>query len=413
LPEDLKTTQLALHGGAPVRAELLPYGRHQIDEDDVAAVARALRSDALTSGAAVEDFEGAIARAVEAEHAVAVSSGTAALHAAMFAIGIGPGDEVIVPPITFAATANAVVYQGGTPVFADVHADTLLIDPLAAAAKMTPRTRAIIAVDYAGQPCDYAALRAAIADRRSSDRQLPDRPIALVADACHAIGARDDRGRAVGTIADLTAFSFHPVKHVTTGEGGAVTTNEASLAERVRTFRNHGITVDHRQRSAQATWRYEIVELGYNYRLTDIQSALGLSQLAKLQARVERRQAIAREYDRAFAAIPEICPLAVRAGISHAYHLYVVRVDTARLTCDRATVFAALRREGIGVNVHYIPVHLHPFYRQRFGIGPGLCPVAEAAYESILTLPLFAGMATRDVQDVIEAVTKVVAAFRP
>jgi perosamine synthetase len=413
LPEDLKTTQLALHGGAPVRAELLPYGRHQIDEDDVAAVARALRSDALTSGAAVEDFEGAIARAVEAEHAVAVSSGTAALHAAMFAIGIGPGDEVIVPPITFAATANAVVYQGGTPVFADVHPDTLLIDPLAAAAKMTPRTRAIIAVDYAGQPCDYAALRAAIADRRSSDRQLPDRPIALVADACHAIGARDDRGRAVGTIADLTAFSFHPVKHVTTGEGGAVTTNEASLAERVRTFRNHGITVDHRQRSAQATWRYEIVELGYNYRLTDIQSALGLSQLAKLQARVERRQAIAREYDRAFAAIPEICPLAVRAGISHAYHLYVVRVDTARLTCDRATVFAALRREGIGVNVHYIPVHLHPFYRRQFGIGPGLCPVAEAAYESILTLPLFAGMATRDMQDVIEAVTKVVAAFRP
>jgi perosamine synthetase len=367
----------------------------------------------LTSGAAVGDFEAAIARAVEARHAVAVSSGTAALHAAMFAIGIGPGDEVIVPPITFAATANAVVYQGGTPVFADVHPDTLLIDPLAAAAKMTPRTRAIIAVDYAGQPCDYAALRAAIADRRSSDRQLPDRPIALVADACHAIGARDDRGRAVGTIADLTAFSFHPVKHVTTGEGGAVTTNEASLAERVRTFRNHGITVDHRQRSAQATWRYEIVELGYNYRLTDIQSALGLSQLAKLQARVERRQAIAREYDRAFAAIPEICPLAVRAGISHAYHLYVVRVDTARLTCDRATVFAALRREGIGVNVHYIPVHLHPFYRQRFGIGPGLCPVAEAAYESILTLPLFAGMATRDVQDVIEAVTKVVAAFRP
>jgi len=410
---DLKEAQLALHGGAPVRAELLPYDRHEIDEDDVAAVARALRSDSLTSGAAVGDFEEAIARAVEADHAVAVSSGTAALHAAMFEIGVGPGDEVIVPPITFAATANAVVYQGGTPVFADVDPDTLLIDPLAAAAKMTPRTRAIIAVDYAGQPCDYAALRAAIADRRSPDRRSPHRPIVLVADACHTLGARDDRGRAVGAIADLTAFSFHAVKHVTTGEGGAVTTNDASLAERMRTFRNHGITVDHRQRSAQATWRYEIVELGYNYRLTDIQSALGLSQLAKLQARVERRQAIAREYDRAFAAIPEVCPLAVRAGISHAYHLYVVRVDTARLTCDRATVFAALRREGIGVNVHYIPVHLHPFYRQRFGIGPGLCPVSEAAYESILTLPLFAGMATRDVQDVIEAVTKVVAAFRP
>jgi perosamine synthetase len=407
LPEDLTSTQLALHGGAPVRAALLPYGRHEIDDDDVAAVARALRSESLTSGPAVEAFESAIARAVEADHAVAVNSGTAALHAAMFAIGIGPGDEVIVPPMTFAASANAVVYQGGIPVFADVDPDTLLIDPAAAGAKMTPRTRAIVAVDYAGQPCDYAALRAAIADRQSTDR-----PIRLVADGCHAIGARDDRGRAVGAIADLTAFSFHAVKHLATGEGGAVTTNDASLAARMRAFRNHGITVDHRQRAAQASWMYEIVELGYNYRLTDIQSALGLSQLAKLTPRIARRQAIAQEYDRAFAAIPEVRPLAVRAGVFHAYHLYVVRVDTTRLACDRATIFAALRGEGIGVNVHYIPVHLHPFYRQRFGVGPGVCPAAEAAYESILTLPLFSGMAARDVRDVIEAVTKVVAAFR-
>jgi perosamine synthetase len=287
-------------------------------------------------------------------------------------------------------------------VFADVDPDTLLIDPAAAVARITPRTRAIVAVDYAGQPCDYAALRQAIAGR----------PIAVVADACHAIGARDERGRAVGAIADLTAFSFHPVKHVTTGEGGAVTTNDASFAARMRTFRNHGITVDHRQRSEQASWLYEIVDLGYNYRLTDMQSALGLSQLAKLRARVARRQAIAHEYDRAFAAIPEVHPLSVRAGVCHSYHLYVVRVETARLACDRAMMFSALRREGIGVNVHYIPVHLHPFYRQRFGAGPGLCPVAEAAYASILTLPMFAGMETRDVRDVIEAVTKVVAAFR-
>jgi perosamine synthetase len=191
-----------------------------------------------------------------------------------------------------------------------------------------------------------------------------------------------------------------------------VTTNDVLVAERVRTFRNHGMTVDHRQRSTQSSWFYEIVELGYNYRLTDIQSALGLRQLAKLKARVARRQAIAREYDRAFAAIPEIHPLAERPGVSHAYHLYVVRVDTARLASDRATIFAALRREGIGVNVHYIPVHLHPFYTRRFGVGAGLCPVAEAAYESIITLPLFAGMTAGDVQDVIEAVTKVVAAFR-
>jgi perosamine synthetase len=402
LPEELNTAQLALHGGTPVRGALLPYGRHEIDDDDVAAVARALRSDWLTGGPAVDAFESAIARRVSAGHAVAVNSGTAALHAAMFAIDIGPGDEVIVPPVTFAATANAVVYQGGTPVFADVDADTLLIDPAKAAAAVTPRTRAIVAVDYAGQPCDYDALR----------RVIGSRPIALVADACHAIGARDAHGREVGSIADLSVFSFHPVKHVATGEGGAVTTDDAAYAQRMRSFRNHGISADHRQRAAQGSWFYEIVELGYNYRLSDVQCALGISQLAKLDERVARRLAIARDYDRAFASIPEVRPLAVSPGVSHAYHLYVVRIDRARLACDRTTMFAALRSEGIGVNVHYIPVHLHPFYRQRFGTGAGLCPVAEAAYESMLTLPLFAAMTPRDVSDVVEAVTKVVAAFR-
>jgi UDP-4-amino-4,6-dideoxy-N-acetyl-beta-L-altrosamine transaminase len=402
LPEELNTTQLALHGGAPVRDQLLPYGRHEIDDDDVAAVTRALRSEWLTGGPLVAEFESAIARTVGAADAVAVSSGTAALHAAMFAIDIAPGDEVIVPPITFAATANAVVYQGGTPVFVDVHADTLLIDPAKVAAAITPRTRAVVAVDYAGQTCDYDRLRSAIGSRS----------IVLVADACHAIGGRDEHGRAAGSIADLSVFSFHPVKHVATGEGGAVATDHRSYAERMRSFRNHGMTVDARRRSAQGSWFYEIVELGYNYRLSDLQCALGVSQIAKLASRVARRQAIAGEYDRAFAAIPEVRPLAVRPGVSHAYHLYVVRIDTTRLACDRATMFAALRREGIGVNVHYIPAHLHPFYRQRFGFGPGLCPVAEAAYESILTLPLFAAMTARDVRDVVDAVTKVVAAFR-
>jgi perosamine synthetase len=404
LPEELKTAQLALHGGSPVRVEMLPYGRHEIDDDDVAAVTRVLRSDWLTSGPVVAEFEGALARTVGAEHAVAVSNGTAALHAAMFALGIGPGDEVIVPPMTFAASANAVVYQGGTPVFADVCADTLLIDPAAVAAAITPRTKAILPVDYAGQPCDYDALRAVIADR-------PIQPIAIVADACHALGGRDG-GRPVGTLADLTAFSLHPVKHVTTGEGGAIATADAAMAARMRMFRNHGITSDHQQRSAQASWKYDIVDLGYNYRLTDIQCALGLSQIGKLRARVARRQAIAAEYDRAFASMPEIQPLRRRPDVSHAYHLYVVRIDTAALTCDRATAFSALRREGIGVNVHYIPVHLHPFYRQRFGTGPGLCPVAEAAYEQLLTLPVFPAMSAGDVADVVEAMTKVVTAFR-
>lgn len=402
MPEDLKIAHLALHGGAAVRAELLPYGRHEIDEDDIAAVARVLRSGWLTSGPEVGAFEDALARTVGAAHAVAVSSGTAALHAAMFAIGVGPGDEVIVPPMTFAASANAAVYQGGTPVFADVDRDTLLIDPARVAAAITPKTRAIVAVDYGGQPCDYDALRAIVGSRR----------IAIVADACHALGARE-RGRPVGALADLSVFSLHPVKHVTTGEGGAIATADAGMAARMRTFRNHGITSDHQQRSAQSSWVYEIVELGYNYRLTDVQCALGLSQLAKLPARIARRQAIAGEYDRAFASIPEVGPLTVRPGVLHAYHLYVVRVDTTALACDRATLFGALRREGIGVNVHYIPVHLHPYYRQRFGFGPGLCPVAEAAYEQLITLPMFPAMTAGDVQDVIEAVTKVVTAFRP
>src|SRR5262249_12696514 len=274
--------------------------------------------------------------ATGAAHAVVVSSGTAALHAAMFALGIGPGDEVIVPPITFAASANAVVYQGGTPIFADVDPRTLLIDPDAAAKLMTPRTRAILAVDYGGQRCEYDRLRA-IAGR------APGRsPVRIVADACHSIGARNDDGGRVGTLADLSVFSFHPVKHVSTGEGGGVVTGDEALASRMRSFRNHGITVDHRDRGARGSWVYEIVELGYNYRLTDIQCALGCSQLAKLAAGIARRQAIAREYDAAFAQIPEITPLAVRPRVAHAFHLYVVCVDTSALACDRATFFSAM-----------------------------------------------------------------------
>src|SRR5262249_13479339 len=293
-----------------------------------------------------------------------------------------------------------------TPIFADVDPRTLLIDPDAVAPLITPRTRAIVAVDYAGQPCDYDRLRA-IADRRPGSP-----PIRIVADPCHAIGARTEAGVAVGTLGDLTVFSFHPVKHVATGEGGAIATDDGDLAARMRLFRNHGISVDHRDRSARGSWTYEIAQLGYNYRLSDIQCALGSSQLRKLAANIARRQAIARDYDAAFATMPAITPLTVRPRVSHAYHLYVVRVDTAALGCDRATFFAAMRRENIGVNVHYIPVHYHPFYRQRFGTGPGLCPRAEAAYEQIVTLPLFPAMTAADVNDVVEAVTKVVSAYR-
>jgi perosamine synthetase len=375
----------------PVRRPPLPYGRQWVEDDDVAAVVEALRSDWLTTGPRVAAFERAVAEAVGAREAVAVSNGTAALHAAMYVLGVGPGDEVLVPALTFAASANCVVYQGATPVFVDVEPDTLLINPARAAAKITARSRAIVAVDYAGQPCDYDALHA-LADRYA----LP-----LVADACHALGA-SYRGRPAGSLATLSTFSFHPVKPVTTAEGGMVTTDDPELARRLRLFRNHGISTDHRQREQAGSWFYEMTDLGYNYRLSDLQCALGLSQLRKLPAWVERRQAIARRYDAAFGGLPGVRPLEVRPDVRHAYHLYVVRV-----AADRGRVFAALRAEGIGVNVHYVPVHLHPFYRRRYGTGPGLCPVAEAAYEHILSLPIFPRMTDADVDDVIGAVIRV------
>ena len=258
-----------------------------------------------------------------------------------------------------------------------------------------------MAVDYAGQPCDYDALE-------STTRK---HGLALVDDACHAIGG-SCRGRPVGSLALLSAFSFHPVKHVATGEGGAVTTSDAELARRLRLFRNHGITTDFRQRAAQGAFAYEMVALGYNYRLSDIQCALGISQLAKLPASVARRQAIARQYDDAFRPLPVVKPLAVRPEVSHAYHLYVVRLDLDALTADRATIFRALRAEGIGVNVHYLPVHLHPYYQQKFGTRQGLCPVAEAAYERLLSLPMFPAMTDDDVRDVVEAVHKVVSHYQ-
>lgn len=393
-------TKLAVDGGIPVRQTMLPYGRQWIDEDDITAVTAVLRSDWLTTGPNVPEFETAFAGFVGAREAVAVSNGTAALHAAMHALGIGPGDEVIVPVMTFAASANCVVYQGGTPVFADVQADTLLIDPDDVAAKITARTKAIVAVDYAGQPCDYERLH-------TLARQ---HGLKLVADACHAIGGAY-REMPVGTLADLSTFSLHPVKHITTGEGGVIITHDDEMARRMRVFRNHGITTDHRQRAEQGAWFYEMVELGYNYRLTDFQCALGLSQLRKLPGWVARRQAIARTYDAAFAGLTAVTPLTTRPEVSHAYHLYVVRFDLSQLTVDRNTLFQALRTEGMGVNLHYIPVHLHPFYRQRLGTRPGMCPAAEAAYAEIMSLPIFPQMSDEDVQDVITAVSKIVTAY--
>ena len=371
----------------------LPYGRHWIDQSDIDEVVRTLRSDWLTTGPAVEAFESAIADYTGARYAVAVANGTAALHAAMFALEIGPGDEVIVPPLTFAATANCVIYQGGTPVFADVCPDTLLLDPACVEQKVTPRTKAIIAVDYAGHPCDYHALRAIA------------RPhgLALVADACHALGGTY-KGHSVGTLADLNTFSFHPVKPITTCEGGMITTDDPALARRVRLFRNHGITTDHRQRAQAGTWSYEMTDLGYNYRLSDVQCALGISQLRKLDARLARRREIAQQYDRAFASSSAVRPLHTRAEVAHAYHLYVLSVASDP---GRDHLISALRDKGIGANVHYPLVHLHPYYRNYHHGKPGLCPVAEEAYRHILSLPIFPQMTDADVQRVASAVDEI------
>lgn len=376
---------------------MIPYGRQFIDEDDIRAVIEVLRSDWLTTGPKVTEFEQAVADYVGAKYAVAVSSGTAALHAAMYAVGIGLGDEVIVPPMTFAATANCVVFQGGTPVFVDVDPDTLLLDPAKVEEKITEKTKAIIGVDYAGHPCDWDKLRD-IADRYGL------RP---VSDGCHALGA-EYKGRKVGSLADMTVFSFHPVKHIATGEGGMITTDAPELAGRMRLFRNHGIATDHRQREAQGSWFYEMTDLGYNYRITDFQCALGISQLQKLPKFLERRREIATCYDDAFAGLPGINSLTVRPDIIHAYHLYVVRLDPDALGIDRDTFFANLREKGIGVNVHYSPVYLHPFYREKLLIGPGLCPVAEAAYEQIISLPMFPGMTDEDVKKVINVMQEVI-----
>ncbi len=371
---------------------MIPYGRQSISREDIRAVVEVLKSDWLTTGPKVEDFEKAFAESVGSEHAVAVANGTAALHCAVYAAGIREGDEVVVSPMTFVASANCVLYQGGRPVFADIDAGTLLMDPEKVEEKVSGRTKAIITVDYAGQPCKYDDLRD-IAERHG---------LVLISDACHSLGG-SYRGRKVGSLAELTTFSFHPVKHVTTGEGGMVTTDNEEYAARMRMFRNHGIDKNSAERQRGGTWYYEMVDLGWNYRLTDIQCALGIRQLERLSGWVRRRREIAALYDAALAGTA-VAPLEVREEVSHAYHLYVVRVDADRAGATRDDIFRGLRGDGIGAMVHYIPVHLHPFYRTRLKTREGMCPAAEAAYADILSLPLFPAMTDKDVHRVMEAV---------
>src|SRR5580658_4046117 len=403
LPRKLET--LAIHGGTPVREQLLPYGRQSLDDADLQAVVEVLKSDWLTTGPKVDEFEERFAERVGARHAISFSSGTSALHGAAFAAGLGPGDEAITTPMTFCATANCILYQGAVPVFADVSADTLNLDPREISKKRCSRTssrlKAIIVVDYAGHP---AALDE-VGELAKQHGAL------LIEDACHALGA-EYRGKRDGSIADMTVFSFHPVKHLTTGEGGMVTTNDAMLAETLRRFRNHGISSDARQRQATGQWYYEMVALGFNYRLTDIACALGRSQLMKLSANLARRREIAAYYAAAFRSVPELILPSVRAEADPAWHLYPIRVDLASLTGDRSQIFRALRAENIGVNVHYIPVHLHPYYRERFGNREGEYPVAEDAYARLISLPMFHAMNDQDAEDVIAAVTKILRYYR-
>lgn len=379
---------------------MLPYGRHLVDEKDIRAVTDVLKGDWLTTGPVVEEYEKALADKTGAKHAVVFSSGTAALHAAAFAAGIGDSDEVITSPMTFAATSNCILYMGGKPLFADVRDDNCNIDTKKIEKLITSKTKAIITVDFAGQPADYDEVNS-IATKYG---------LTVIADAAHALGA-EYKKRTVGSIADMTAFSTHPVKNITTGEGGIVTTNDRKLADKLRGFRSHGISTDARQRTQQGTWFYEMNELGFNYRLPDILCALGKSQLEKLDKFVGRRREIAERYDEAFKEIPEVEPLHRLNDRKSAWHLYVVRFDMERLSVGRGELFNALRGEGIGVNVHYIPVYLHPYY-QRLGYKKGLCEVAESQYEKIITLPLWPGMSEKDQSDVITAVQKVVAAYR-
>jgi perosamine synthetase len=399
LPIKLET--LAIHGGSPVRNSLLPYGRQSLDDADIQAVVEVLKSDWLTTGPKVGEFEERFAAWVGARHAVSFSSGTAALHGAAFAAGLDAGDEAITTPMTFCATANCILYQGATPVFADVSPDTLNLDPKEVSKKVSARTKAIFAVDYAGHPAALDELG------QLAETQVPQgRSPLLIEDACHALGA-EYRGKRVGGIADMTVFSFHPVKHLTTGEGGMVTTNDARLAETLRRFRNHGISSEARQRQEAGQWFYEMVLLGFNYRLTDIACALGLSQLERLDANVARRREIAAQYGEAFRDLPAIVIPAVREDVNPAWHLYPIRLKLEMLAVGRGEIFQALRAENIGVNVHYIPVHQHPYYRERSKSKESY-PVTEHAYERLISLPMFHSMTVQDVEDVIHALLKVV-----
>ncbi len=388
---------LALFGGKPVRDSFLPYGRQWLDEEDIRQVVQTLKSPFITQGPAVDQFEAAVAQYTGAKFAAAFSSGTAALHGACHAAGLGKEDEVLTTPITFAASANCALYVGARPVFADIDRRTYNMDPSLIESMITERTKAIIPVDFSGQPADLEPIMK-IAEKHD---------LVVIEDAAHALGAVY-RNRRVGTLADMTMFSFHPVKLMTTGEGGVITTDNREIHEKLKRFRSHGITKnpDEMGRS-EGPWYYEMTDLGYNYRMTDIQAALGISQIKKIDRFLSLRNQWAQLYQQAFSDMDGIIPPYQPDDVRSGWHLYVIRLEQEKLKAGRKEIFEALRAENIGVHVHYIPVYWHPYY-EKLGFLKGLCPQAEAYYQTAITLPLFPKMTRYDVETVIAAVNKVV-----
>ena len=393
---------LAIFGGTPVRETPIYYGRQFIDKDDIQAVVETLESDLITCGPQVEALEKKLCEVTGAKYAVVVSNGTAALHLAAMAAGIKEGDEVIVSSITFAASANCVLYCGGTPVFADIDPYTYNIDPEEIKKLITPKTKAIVAVDFTGQAVKLNEIRAICEENN----------LILIEDAAHSLGTYYD-GKPVGSIADMTTFSFHPVKTVTGGEGGAITTNDEELYKKLRMLRTHGITknADEMVNESHGPWYQEQVDLGYNYRMTDFQAALLLSQLKKLPAFSIRRKAIVEKYDDAFVMMPQIRIQREILESDTTRHLYVIRLVPGTLNCTRREFFDALCAENVCPQVHYLPVYWHSYY-EKLGYKKGLCPNAESYYEEAMSIPLYFSLSDQDVEDVIAAVKKIVEYYR-
>lgn len=382
-----------------MRKEYLPYGHQWIDDEDIKAVVDVLKSDWITQGPKIVEFEKLVAGYCNAKYAVAFSSGTASLHASAYVAGITKDKEAITTPITFAATGNCVLFNGGAVKFVDIKKDTYNIDPEKIEEKIVfPETKAIIPVDYTGQPCDLDEI----------NEIAEEHDIAVIEDATHAIGA-EYKGKKIGGISDLTVFSFHPVKMITTGEGGMALTNNEELYEKLKIFRTHGITKDpgklHRK---EGDWYYEMQCLGYNYRLTDIQCALGISQFKKLDRFIKRRRKIVSIYNEAFSGIKEIIAPYEKPDVKSAYHLYMIQLDLDKMKVGRKAIFDEIRSKNIGVHVHYIPLHLHPYYQDNFRYQKGDFPVAEEYYERALTLPLFPKMNDDDINDVVNTVKNVI-----